>query len=111
MLSNLGIKAEKLHSQMNANREARKSIMEHMRGGQSTVLIGAKAIEEGLDIPNIDNAIFVGNTKKDTRGYIQRAGRILRPIPGKVATIYVLYAKGTIEEQNMQNLYGLYGLT
>lgn len=109
-LQRSGVMAVKLHSQMKANRGARGDVLESIRNGTARVLVGAKAIEEGIDIPNLDNAIFLGNTKKDQRGYIQRAGRILRPVANKKAVIYVLYGKDTIEETNMQTLYDLYGV-
>ncbi|MHB8552789.1 MAG: DEAD/DEAH box helicase [Thermoplasmataceae archaeon] len=109
-LNDAGVRSVKLHSQIKSLKNSRANIIEDIRSGRAQVLVGAKAIEEGIDLPNLDSAIFMGNVKKDQRGYIQRAGRILRPIAGKQATIYVMYAKDTVEEQNLQMLYGLFGL-
>ena len=68
------------------------------------------AIEEGLDIPEMDNAIFFSNFSSGSRKIIQRAGRTMRLLPGKEVSIYVLYAVDTKEEENLEGIEKILGV-
>jgi len=69
-----------------------------------------KAIEEGLDVPDIEMAVIVsGNSTK--RQYIQRMGRSLRVEPGKTALIINIYANGTKDENWLKNRQSSHGDT
>jgi len=105
-----GINAIKIHSKMSLSRSKRDEIIDELRTGKARVLVGAIAIEEGLDIPDLDNAIFMSIVSSSERRAIQRLGRILRPRPGKVATLYILYAPGTIEQENLVKIMELLGV-
>jgi Lhr-like helicase len=54
------------------------------------------ALEEGLDVKSAEVGIFLASGKSP-RKVKQRIGRILRYMPGKIARIYVIWCKGTIE--------------
>lgn len=102
-----GVSAVRIHYNLKQNSAARDQVIESLRSGQIRVLIGAVAISEGLNLPDLDNAIFVSIVQKTTRIYIQRLGRIMRPRPGKLATLWILYAPGTVEERNLSNIMDL----
>ena len=55
-------------------------------------------LNEGKNVPNLDQAIVVQLSSKE-RGVIQRIGRIIRYRPGHVARIVVLVAKDTVDEK------------
>lgn len=104
-----GVNAVRIHSNLKQNRKERETILEELRSGRAKALLGAIAIEEGLDIPNLDNAIFLSIVSPSERRAIQRLGRILRPAPGKQATLYIIYAKNTIEEKNLKKIQDILG--
>lgn len=55
------------------------------------------ALNEGHNMVDVDMALMVQINSKE-RNYIQRQGRVLRMRKGHVATIYVMYAKNTVDE-------------
>ena len=59
----------------------------------------------------MDNAIFVSIFSPSVLKATQRAGRVMRTRPGKIATIYVLYSDGTVEEKRLPELRKLLGIT
>jgi superfamily II DNA or RNA helicase len=61
------------------------------------VLLSCRALEEGLDISEVEIGILLTNGKSK-RQYIQRIGRIIRPLEGKRAKFYIVYCPGTVEE-------------
>ena len=54
-------------------------------------------LNEGVDVPEAAVAIVLSGTGT-RREYIQRLGRILRPLEGKRAILYEIIAEGTGEE-------------
>ena len=82
--------------------EDRNEAIERFKSGASDVLVTVRALDEGLNVPNCDMAIFsAGNkTKRQT---IQRIGRILRKIRGKHAKMVFLYCEDTIEFKDMKS--------
>ena len=80
-----------------------------MRTGKLRVLIGGNAISEGMDIPNIDNVIFSSLLVRSTRSYVQRLGRVMRPVKGKQVKVAIIYTKNTIEEENAIQVYDILG--
>ena len=62
------------------------------RKGMFDVLVTCRALDEGVNIPEVQIAIIASATAS-TRQRIQRLGRVLRPAPGKQkALVYSLYA-------------------
>jgi superfamily II DNA or RNA helicase len=66
-------------------------------GMKFQVLLSCRALEEGLDISEVEIGILLTNGKSK-RQYIQRIGRIIRPLEGKRAKFYIVYCPETVEE-------------
>ena len=66
------------------------------RKGELRALVSAQVLNEGFDVPDAEVAIIVGGVRGQ-REHVQRVGRLLRPVPGKRATVYELVADGTHE--------------
>jgi superfamily II DNA or RNA helicase len=64
--------------------------------GELRALVSARVLNEGIDVPDADVAIIVAGTQGE-REHVQRVGRLLRPVPGKRATIYELVTLATPE--------------
>lgn len=74
----------------------RKEIFDGFRQGEYKALVSSQVLDEGIDVPEANIGIIVSGTGSN-REYIQRLGRILRPIEGKKAVLYELVTKGTKE--------------
>jgi superfamily II DNA or RNA helicase len=77
-------------------RAERAAMLARFRAGDANVLVSAQVLDEGLDVPEADIAIIVGGTAS-ARRHVQRIGRVLRPRPGKRATVYELATRSTVE--------------
>jgi superfamily II DNA or RNA helicase len=77
-------------------RGERAEALEWFRRGALRALVSARVLNEGLDVPDADVAIIVGGALGE-REHVQRVGRLLRPAPGKRATVYELVARRTAE--------------
>ena len=65
-------------------------ILKSFADGDIQVLLSMKCLDEGVDIPRAENAIFISSTG-NPRQFIQRRGRVLRKCKGKkIATIWDL---------------------
>lgn len=59
--------------------------------GKCRALVTARALEEGVDLPNANVAVILAGRRhrqRDTIQYIQRRGRVLRRREGKEAVVY-----------------------
>jgi len=65
------------------------------------ILLTAKVAEEGLDSPETAHGIILAGART-SRQNVQRVGRLLRPVPGKKAKLWVIFAEATIEEKLMK---------
>jgi superfamily II DNA or RNA helicase len=74
----------------------RDIILKAWEQGKFPALLSCTALEEGLDVKSAEVGIFLASGKSP-RKVKQRIGRILRYMPGKIARIYVIWCKGTIE--------------
>lgn len=86
------------HNAISDKKAMKQQLQDFKNGvGNHQVIVAVKAIEEGLDVPDIEVAVIVsGNSTK--RQYIQRMGRSLRIRPGKTAIIINTYLHGTKDE-------------
>jgi superfamily II DNA or RNA helicase len=66
-------------------------------GQDFQVLLSCRALEEGLDVKEVEIGILI-TSGKSQRQFIQRIGRVIRPHEGKQAKFYVLYCPNTVEE-------------
>lgn len=82
------------HSGMTPN--ARKKCLEQFVQDESRILLAARALDEGLDVADIDMVIIVSSTSSK-RQDIQRTGRGIRFMEGKDAIVVNLYAAETID--------------
>jgi superfamily II DNA or RNA helicase len=64
--------------------------------GELRILVSARVLNEGIDVPAADVAIIIGGSQ-GSREYVQRVGRVLRPSEGKKAVVYDLVTRGTFE--------------
>lgn len=60
----------------------RPRILDDFTTGKTNVLVAMKCLDEGVDIPRAENAVFISSTG-NPRQFIQRRGRILRTHPDK----------------------------
>ncbi|MGH7267025.1 MAG: DEAD/DEAH box helicase family protein [Candidatus Rokuibacteriota bacterium] len=77
-------------------RPEREAALERFRRGDLRVLVSARVLNEGLDVPDADVAVIVGGAFGE-REHVQRVGRLLRPGPGKRALVYELVTRRTFE--------------
>lgn len=89
-----GIKSETFHSRIEPWR--RMEILQEW-GTSFNILLSVRALEEGLDVEEVSVAILI-TSGKSKRQFIQRIGRIIRRVEGKVAKFYVVYCPQTVEE-------------
>jgi superfamily II DNA or RNA helicase len=78
------------------DRAERAAALAQFQRGELRALVSARVLNEGVDVPDADVGIIVGGTQGE-REHVQRVGRLLRPSPGKRATIYELVSAGTHE--------------
>lgn len=74
----------------------RKEILDRYRDGTYRVIVTAKVLNEGVDLPAARVGIIVAGSGS-TREHVQRLGRILRRAEGKRALLYELVTVGTVE--------------
>lgn len=65
----------------------REKILELFKEGKYKALVSMRCLDEGVNIPSIKIAIILASTT-NPREFIQRRGRILRKVLGKIAEIY-----------------------
>jgi len=81
----------------------RDEILRQFQAGAIDVITSMKCLDEGIDIPRAENAIFCSSTG-NPRQFIQRRGRILRKHPNKrFANIYDLVVIPDYENQSEGN--------
>lgn len=68
----------------------------------SGVINTSKALNEGIDIPGLSLAVILTNSSSPTEK-TQRIGRVIRQEEGKIAEIFTLVIKGTVEEKWFEN--------
>jgi len=66
------------------------------------VINSSKSLNEGVDIPGLNLAVILTNSSSPNEK-IQRIGRVIRKEEGKIAEIFTLVIKGTIEEKWFEN--------
>lgn len=76
----------------------RSEIFDRFRRGDVNIIVTTRVLDEGIDVPDADVAIVVSGSGS-RRQMAQRVGRVVRGAPGKVADIYEIITKGTIEER------------
>lgn len=96
----IGVPAE--HMDGNTTKEEREDIFQRMDAREVQVLCNCAVLIEGWDFPPVSCCVLARPTKSLGR-YIQMAGRVLRPSPGKTDTLLIdhsgsIYEHGRLEE-------------
>lgn len=85
------------HSEM--GQQANRNALDRFRDGSLRILITCRALDEGVDVPDVSVGIVLSGTSVE-RQRIQRLGRILRRKEGKrSACLYYLFVKESSEER------------
>lgn len=88
----------------------RRENLRLFRRGVYDVLVTCKALDEGINIPEVRVAIIAAASASN-RQRIQRLGRVLRPSAGKsVAEVYTIYATDSDEERLVNEAETLRGV-
>ena len=95
VLKDFGIDCRTYHSRL-SEKKARESLSLFMNNSID-VLLTCRALDEGFDLPDIEVGIVASMTKSP-RQRIQRLGRILRKVDGKIAEIKTIH---TLHEEGM----------
>ncbi|HKE05656.1 MAG TPA: helicase-related protein, partial [Blastocatellia bacterium] len=74
----------------------RKAILQRFEGGQYKAIVTSRVLNEGVDVPEAAVAIILGGSGS-AREHTQRLGRILRQRANKLAVLYEITARGTME--------------
>jgi superfamily II DNA or RNA helicase len=81
----------------------RNEVLEQFKEGKIQVIASMKCLDEGVDIPRAENAIFCSSTG-NPRQFIQRRGRILRKHPMKdIAIIHDLVVIPDLTHSNVNS--------
>lgn len=90
-------KVGQFHSKMGA--QANKNVLERFRTGDIRILVTCKALDEGVDLPEVSVGIILSGTSTQ-RQRVQRLGRIIRTWEGKgSASLYYLHVTETSEDE------------
>ena len=79
-----------IHS--NLKKKEQKTQLQKFKSSNNSILVAAKIVDEGFDVPDASIGVFVSFTKSK-RQSIQRDGRILRFLKNKIATKYIFVIK------------------
>jgi superfamily II DNA or RNA helicase len=91
-----GGSVEAEHSQLPAKQ--RRKALDRFRSGDARILISAKSLIEGIDVPDATVGISVASTAS-VRQRVQALGRVLRKgAEGKRATMHLIYVSDTVDE-------------
>lgn len=88
----------------------RRQLLEKFANGTLRILVAAKVLNEGVDVPDANIGIILGGTGS-VREHVQRLGRILRPKEDKKAILYevvsnVAAESGISERRRQHEAYG-----
>ncbi len=78
-------------------KKERQRLLTEAWGKEFRVLLIAKIGEEGLDYPEVAHGVIIAGART-SRQNMQRVGRLLRPLPGKKAKLWLIFASNTMEE-------------
>ena len=85
----------------------RKVMLERFAAGDARVLVTAKVLNEGVDVPEANVGVVLSGSGS-VREHVQRLGRILRKRPDKRAVLYEVYtdvaAESGISERRRQHV-------
>ena len=80
IIRSLDLRFHQITAQETANAKLVDSVLDAFRQGSLHVLTAKRVLDEGLDVPEISNAIILASTTVE-RQWVQRRGRVLRMCP------------------------------
>jgi superfamily II DNA or RNA helicase len=81
----------------------KNSPLEAFKTGEITKLSCVEQLSEGINIPNLKNAIILHSYSGGSPKFVQRFGRLLRLSPDQSSTIHILCYKDTVDEKWMHD--------
>jgi superfamily II DNA or RNA helicase len=78
------------------NARERKTILKRFENGEYMAVVASRVLNEGVDVPEAKVAIILGGSGS-SREHTQRLGRILRQRTNKLAVLYEITVRGTME--------------
>lgn len=78
-------------------RKERSVVLDRFREGTYRLLVSARVLNEGLDVPEASVGVVLGGSLGPGE-HVQRVGRLLRPGPDKVARVYEVVVRDTFED-------------
>ncbi|MGH9841383.1 MAG: DEAD/DEAH box helicase [Blastocatellia bacterium] len=78
------------------NARERKTIFQRFEAGIYKAVVTSKVLNEGVDVPEAAVAVILGGSGS-AREHTQRLGRVLRQRANKLAVLYEITARGTME--------------
>jgi len=78
------------------HKEERDEILQKFKDGIYSAIVSSNVLNEGINVPEANVGIILSGTGS-SREYIQRLGRLLRPLEGKKAILYELITDNTME--------------
>lgn len=85
--------------------KAKGNAYEKFLSGEIMHLGAVKALDEGVNIPELDVNMIVSSTSEPRR-MIQRIGRVLRVREGHVGTVLIMVAHGTSDAKWVESALG-----
>lgn len=79
----------------------RRNALEQFNNGKARIINTARALDEGFDVPGVELAI-ISSGSSSPRQDVQRTGRAIRFVEGKVGYIVNLYMPDTQDEKWMR---------
>jgi hypothetical protein len=80
-------------------KDERRAMLADWASGKIRVMCNVKVLTEGFDLPALTTGIIAGNVGS-AGGLIQRAGRLLRPFPGKYEALLIDLVGCTLAEEH-----------
>jgi superfamily II DNA or RNA helicase len=77
-------------------KEERKEILDRFRKQGFRAIVSSQVLDEGIDVPDASVGIIVSGSGS-SREFIQRLGRVLRPLKDKKAVLYEIVSRETAE--------------
>jgi superfamily II DNA or RNA helicase len=76
----------------------REQVLEDFSNNTTNILVAVGALNEGLNVPDLDAAICASGVSTEL-SFIQQLGRVVRFKEGKHAIFINLYTKDTVEKR------------
>jgi len=88
-------------------REIRKRVLDDFRNGIINTIVTVRALDEGLDVPDVEIVILAG-TSKAQRQLVQRIGRGMRPGKKRLVVFDIILNNVKLDEERFQTRERIY---